>query len=137
MTERVHFIGVGGAGMSVIAELFLARGHAVSGSDAKDSAAVARLRDLGAEVRVGHAAEAVSGASTVVVSTAIRDDNPEVVAARAAGIEVIHRSVALARAAGDLDFVAVAGAHGKTTTSGMLAAALAAAGADPSYAIGG
>lgn len=136
MTERVHFIGIGGAGMSVVAELFLARGHAVSGSDAKDSAALQRLAGLGAHVRVGHAAEAVEGATTVVVSTAIREDNPELLAARAAGTEIIHRSVALARAAAGLDFVAVAGAHGKTTTSGMLATALAEVGADPSYAIG-
>src|SRR5690606_1287808 len=136
MTERVHFIGIGGAGMSVVAELFLARGHAVSGSDAKDSAALQRLAGLGAHVRVGHAAEAVEGATTVVVSTAIREDNPELLAARAAGTEIIHRSVALARAAAGLDFVAVAGAHGKTTTSVMLATALAEVGADPSYAIG-
>lgn len=134
---RTHFIGIGGAGMSVVAELFLARGHAVSGSDAKDSPVLARLAELGAEIAVGHDAAHVQGAGTVVVSTAVRDDNPELVAARAAGAEVIHRSVALARAAADHDFVAVAGAHGKTTTTGMLAVALTEVGADPSYAIGG
>lgn len=137
MTGRTHLIGIGGAGMSVIAELLLAQGHAVSGSDARGSAVLERLRRLGADIHVGHAADAVAGASAVVVSSAIRDDNPEVVAARAAGIEVIHRSVALARAAEGLDLVAVAGAHGKTTTSAMLATALLAVGVDPSFAIGG
>lgn len=135
--SRTHFIGIGGAGMSVVAELYLARGVAVSGSDAKDSDVLARLREQGAQVSIGHDAAAVAGASTVVVSTAIREDNPELVAAREAGLEIIHRSVALARAAEGLTFVAVAGAHGKTTTTGMLAAALTAAGLDPSYAIGG
>lgn len=135
--SAVHFIGIGGAGMSVVAELYLSRGEHVSGSDARDSEVLARLRGLGADVRVGHDAAAVADAGTVVVSSAIREDNPELVAARAAGLEVIHRSVALARAAQGMDFVAVAGAHGKTTTTGMLAAALTAVGLDPSYAIGG
>jgi len=134
---RLHFIGIGGAGMSVIAELFLARGRAVSGSDARPSATLDRLAALGADVHVGHAAEHVAGAQTVVVSTAVRPDNAELVAARTAGIPVIHRSEALALVAEGKDFVAVAGAHGKTTTSSMLALALAEVGADPSYAIGG
>ncbi len=134
---RLHFIGIGGAGMSVIAELFLAQGQEVSGSDARGSATLDRLARLGAVVHVGHAAEQVAGAGTVVVSTAVRPDNPELVAARAAGVPVIHRSEALARVAAGKDFVAVAGAHGKTTTSSMLALALAEVGADPSYAIGG
>lgn len=134
---RLHFIGIGGAGMSVIAELFLARGRAVSGSDARGSATLDRLAALGAHVHVGHAAEHVTGAQTVVVSTAVRPDNVELVAARAVGIPVIHRSEALALVAEGKDFVAVAGAHGKTTTSSMLALALAEVGADPSYAIGG
>lgn len=133
----VHFVGIGGAGMSVVAELALARGERVSGSDAKDSATLARLRTLGAQVWVGHDARHVTGARAVVVSSAVREDNPEVLAARAAGIEVVHRSTALAQAASGFDVVAVAGAHGKTTTSAMLAVALTRAGADPSYAIGG
>jgi UDP-N-acetylmuramate--alanine ligase len=133
----VHFIGIGGAGMSVVAELFLAAGRPVTGSDARASAVVDRLRGMGASVHVGHRAEHVVGAGTVVVSTAVRPDNPELVAARDAGIPVIHRSRALALAAEGKDFVAVAGAHGKTTTSSMLAVALAEVGADPSYAIGG
>ncbi|GAB2595754.1 UDP-N-acetylmuramate--L-alanine ligase [Pseudactinotalea suaedae] len=134
---RVHFVGIGGAGMSVVAELVLARGAAVSGSDARESANLARLRGLGARIWVGHDAQHVDGAAQVVVTSAVREDNPEVAAARAAGIEVIHRSTALAQAATGLDVVAVAGAHGKTTTSAMLAVALQAAGADPSFAIGG
>ncbi|WP_147916588.1 UDP-N-acetylmuramate--L-alanine ligase [Ruania zhangjianzhongii] len=133
---RAHFIAIGGAGMSVIAELMLAQGTEVSGSDQADSPVLQRLAALGATVHVGHDAEHVHGADVVVVSTAIRPDNPEVLAARELGIEVIHRSEALARAAREQDFVAVAGAHGKTTTSAMLALALADLGADPSYAIG-
>ena len=133
---RAHFVAIGGAGMSVIAELMLAQGIEVSGSDRADSPVLARLAELGANVHVGHDAAHVQGADTVVVSTAIRPDNPEVVAAQEQGIEVIHRSQALARAAREQDFVAVAGAHGKTTTSAMLALALADLGTDPSYAIG-
>lgn len=133
---RAHFVAIGGAGMSVIAELMLAQGVQVSGSDRADSPVLERLAALGATVHVGHDAAQVAGADVVVVSTAIRPDNPEVVAAREQGIEVIHRSEALARAAREQDFVAVAGAHGKTTTSAMLALALADLGADPSYAIG-
>lgn len=137
MTGRVHFVGIGGAGMSVVAELVLARGMPVSGSDARESAALERLRALGAEVWVGHDPAHVEGAAQLVVSSAVREDNPEVAAARAVGIEVVHRSTALAQAAAGLDVVAVAGAHGKTTTSAMLAVALQAAGTDPSFAIGG
>lgn len=133
---RAHFVAIGGAGMSVIAELMLAQGAEVSGSDRADSPALARLTALGATVYVGHDAAHVQGADVVVVSTAIRPDNPEVVAAQERGIEIIHRSRALARAAREQDFIAVAGAHGKTTTSAMLALALADLGADPSYAIG-
>ena len=133
---RAHFVAIGGAGMSVIAELMLAQGAEVSGSDQADSPALARLAALGATVYVGHDAAHVLGADVVVVSTAIRPDNLEVVAAKEHGIEIIHRSQALARAAREQDFIAVAGAHGKTTTSAMLALALADLGADPSYAIG-
>ncbi|HIZ37795.1 MAG TPA: UDP-N-acetylmuramate--L-alanine ligase, partial [Candidatus Ruania gallistercoris] len=133
---RAHFVAIGGAGMSVIAELMLAQGVAVTGSDRSDSPVLARLAELGARVQVGHDGALVQGADLVVVSTAIRPDNLEVVAAREQGIEVIHRSEALARVAREQDFVAVAGAHGKTTTSAMLALALTDLGADPSYAIG-
>ncbi|SED87950.1 UDP-N-acetylmuramate--L-alanine ligase [Ruania alba] len=134
---RVHFVAIGGAGMSVIAELMLADGVTVSGSDRQDSAVLQRLQRRGATVHVGHDAAHVAGADLVVVSSAISGDNPEVTAARAAGIDVVHRSVALTRAAEGKDFVAVAGAHGKTTTSAMLAVALREAGQDPAFAIGG
>ncbi|UNX55979.1 UDP-N-acetylmuramate--L-alanine ligase [Georgenia sp. TF02-10] len=137
MAERYHLIGVGGAGMSALAELLRARGHDVSGSDQRDSAALARLRDLGVRVYLGHDPAQVPATGSVVVSTAVRPDNPELVRAHELGRPVLHRSVALARAAAGQDFVAVAGAHGKTTTSAMLAVALRAAGQDPSYAIGG
>lgn len=137
MTQRFHLIGIGGAGMSVVAELLAARGHAVSGSDRADSAVLDHLRSLGVEVFVGHDAAHVPADATVVVSTAVRESNEELAAARARGQRVIHRSQALALAAGDMRFVAVAGAHGKTTTSGMLAVALEEAGLCPSVAVGG
>ena len=134
---KYHLIGIGGAGMSVVAELLMARGAVVSGSDAKASAATAHLVDLGATVHVGHDATHVPEDAVVVVSSAIRETNPELAIARERGQQVIHRSQALALAAEGRDFVAVAGAHGKTSTSAMLAVALRALGADPSWAIGG
>lgn len=132
-----HLIGVGGAGMSVVALLLAERGATVTGSDAADSAAMERLRARGLGVHVGHDATHVPDDAVVVVSTAIKETNPELAVARQRGQEVLHRSQALALAAAGRDFVAVAGAHGKTTTSGMLAQALTHAGADPSFAIGG
>ena len=132
-----HLIGVGGAGMSVVAQLLAARGARVSGSDARGGPAFDHLPDLGIMTHLGHDAAHVPQRSTVVVSTAIKETNPELVEARRRNQEVIHRSQALALAAQGLDFVAVAGAHGKTTTSGMLAEALTDAGVDPSFAIGG
>ncbi|MFH5822584.1 UDP-N-acetylmuramate--L-alanine ligase [Georgenia sp. AZ-5] len=137
MTERFHLVGVGGAGMSAVAELLAARGHEVSGSDQRDSPALRRLRGLGVRTFVGHDAAHVPDGASVVVSTAVRETNPELAAARARGLRVLHRSEALALAAQGRDFVAVAGAHGKTSTSAMLAVALREAGQDPSYAIGG
>ena len=134
---RVHLIGVGGAGMSAVAALLAARGLTVSGSDATDGPALAGLRDAGVTVHVGHDAAYVAGADTVVVSSAVRESNLELAAARAAGLRVLHRSQALAALMADRDTVAVAGAHGKTTTSAMIATALLAAGRDPSFAIGG
>ncbi|MCX4746281.1 UDP-N-acetylmuramate--L-alanine ligase [Kitasatospora sp. NBC_01287] len=133
-----HFIGIGGAGMSGLAKILAVRGAKVSGSDAKESETVLALRELGAVVRVGHAAEHVpDGASSIVVSSAIRTDNPELAAARERGIPVVHRSDALAALMGGRRALAVAGTHGKTTTTSMLAVALATLGLDPSYAIGG
>jgi UDP-N-acetylmuramate--alanine ligase len=134
---RVHFIGIGGAGMSGIARILLARGLAVSGSDAKDSRGLAALRALGAEVHVGHAAGYLDGASTVVVSSAVRETNPELSRARAEGLLVLHRSQALAAVMAGRRGAAVAGTHGKTTTTSMLTVALQHCGADPSFAIGG
>ncbi len=132
-----HFIGIGGAGMSVVAELLAARGARVSGSDRADSEVLARLASLGIATAVGHDAANVPEDATVVVSTAIRETNPELAVARERGQEVLHRSQALALAAAGMRFVGVAGAHGKTTTSGMIAVALRAAGLDPSVAVGG
>ncbi|MCW2707493.1 MAG: UDP-N-acetylmuramate/alanine ligase, partial [Frankiales bacterium] len=134
---RVHFVGIGGAGMSGIARVLLARGTAVSGSDAKDSVALASLRALGADVHVGHDPAHVQGADVVVVSTAIRETNPELVAARAAGIRVQRRAEALAELLVGYRAVAVAGTHGKTSTTSMLTVAAQHCGVDPSFAIGG
>ncbi len=133
----VHLVGVGGAGMSGIARVLLARGHVVSGSDAKDSLALAALRALGATVHVGHAADQVEDADTVVVSSAIAPDNPEVVAARDRGLRVLLRAEALATLLVGRRAVAVAGTHGKTTTTSMLTVAAQHCGVDPSFAIGG
>ncbi|CAL8973339.1 UDP-N-acetylmuramate--L-alanine ligase [Cellulomonas sp. T2.31MG-18] len=134
---RVHLIGVGGAGMSAVAALLAARGLDVSGSDAQDGPALPGLREAGVRVHVGHDASAVRDVDTVVISSAVRETNPELAAARAAGLRVLHRSQALAALMAGRDSVAVAGAHGKTTTSAMVATALLHAGVDPSFAIGG
>ncbi|MGH3388142.1 MAG: UDP-N-acetylmuramate--L-alanine ligase [Actinomadura sp.] len=134
---RVHFVGIGGAGMSGIARIMLARGLPVSGSDAKDSVTLAALRALGATVHVGHAAEHVAGADTVVVSTAIRPRNPELLEAERLGLRVVHRAGALASVMAGRRAVAVAGTHGKTTTTSLLTVAIQHCGADPSFAIGG
>jgi len=133
-----HFIGIGGAGMSGLAKILALRGAQVSGSDAKESTVVLALKQLGAEVSVGHTAEHVpAGASCIVVSSAIRDTNPELVAGRERGLPVIHRADALAALMVGRRALAVAGTHGKTTTTSMLAVSLGALGLDPSYAIGG
>ena len=134
---RVHFTGIGGAGMSGIARIMLARGVSVSGSDAAGSALLDELAVLGADIRVGHDAAHVAGADTLVVSTAIRPDNPELVAARQGGLRVLHRAAALASVMLGRRAVAVAGTHGKTTTTSMLTTVLRDCGADPSYVIGG
>src|SRR3954470_7086946 len=123
--------------MSGIARILLARGIAVSGSDARESRTVTALRALGATVHIGHAAANVSAADTVVVSGAIRPDNPELVEARARGLLVLPRAAALAAVMAGRRAIAVAGTHGKTTTTSMLTVALQHCGADPSFAIGG
>ena len=133
---RVHLIGVGGAGMSAVAALLAARGLPVSGSDQRASALLDDLARAGVRVRVGHDAAHVADADVVVVSSAIRPTNPELVAAGERGLPVVHRSVALAALMVGRRAVAVAGAHGKSTTSAMLATVLRSAGADPDFAIG-
>jgi UDP-N-acetylmuramate--alanine ligase len=134
---RVHFIGIGGAGLSAIARIMLARGIAVSGSDGTDSPALDALRELGARVHVGHDAAHVHDVDTLVVSTAIREDNPEYVAAVAQGLRILPRSAGLYAVMAGKRTVAIAGTHGKTTTTSLVTVALQAAGADPTYAIGG
>lgn len=132
-----HFIGIGGVGMSAIAQVLHERGGRVTGSDQADSATSKRLRALGVPVAVGHAASNVEGADVVVVSTAVHDDNPELVAARAKGLPVRHRSEMLADLMAAHRSVAVTGTHGKTTTTGMVASILLAAGRDPTVLVGG
>jgi len=136
--DRPHFIGIGGAGMSGIAKILAQRGAEVAGSDAKESATAEALRALGATVHIGHAAGHLApDATCVVVSSAIRADNPELARAAELGIPVVHRSDALARLMDGLRPIAVAGTHGKTTTTSMLAVSLSSLGLAPSYAIGG
>jgi UDP-N-acetylmuramate--alanine ligase len=134
---RVHFTGIGGAGMSGIARIMLSRGVAVSGSDSAGSDLLTGLGELGAAVHVGHRADHVARADTLVVSSAIRPDNPELVEAKRRGLRVIHRAAALASVMLGRRGIAVAGTHGKTTTTSMLTTALRHAGADPGYVIGG
>ncbi|MGZ4436191.1 MAG: UDP-N-acetylmuramate--L-alanine ligase [Nocardioides sp.] len=134
---RVHFVGIGGAGLSGIARIMLARGITVSGSDAKESRALDALRALGARCDVGHRAEQVHDVDTLVVSTAVREDNPEVVEAQRQGLRLLPRSAALEAVMRGRRVIAVAGTHGKTTTTSLLTVALQHCGADPSFAIGG
>lgn len=133
---RVHFIGIGGVGMSAVARIMVARGVPVSGSDAKDLPVMADLAAAGAKVSVGYAAANLGDAQTVVAGSAIRADNPELAAARAAGLPVLHRSEALAATMADDLVVTVAGTHGKSTTTSMITVLLQGAGLDPSFAIG-
>jgi UDP-N-acetylmuramate--alanine ligase len=135
--KRVHFIGIGGAGMSGLARISLSHGIKVSGSDAKESNVVVALTALGASVALGHQSESVDGADLVVFSTAISANNPERLRAIELGIPLIARATALALLMSESKSIAVAGTHGKTTTSSMLTVALQATGADPSFAIGG
>lgn len=134
---RVHFVGIGGAGLSGIARIMLARGLSVSGSDARESRAVEALRALGARCYIGHAASQVHDVDTLVVSTAVREDNPEVVEAERLGLRLLPRSAALESVMKGRQVVAVAGTHGKTTTTSLLTVALQHCAADPSFAIGG
>lgn len=133
---RVHFIGIGGVGMSAVARIMVARGVPVTGSDAKDLPVMADLAAAGAGISVGYAAGNLGTAQTVVAGSAIRADNPELEAAHAAGLPVLHRSQALAATMAEDRVVTVAGTHGKSTTTSMIAVLLQRAGLDPSFAIG-
>jgi UDP-N-acetylmuramate--alanine ligase len=135
--QRIHLVGIGGSGMSGIAEVLLSLGYAVSGSDLKTSAVTDRLGNLGATVHEGHRAGNVQGAQVVVVSSAVRPDNPELVEAQRLKIPVIPRAEMLAELMRVKFGIAVAGAHGKTTTTSMVASVLAAARLDPTFVVGG
>ena len=135
--RRIHFVGIGGSGMSGIAEVLCNLGYQVSGSDIAENAATRRLKEIGARVALSHDAENVSGADAVVVSTAVRGDNPEVVAARARRIPVVPRALMLAELMRLKQGVAIAGTHGKTTTTSLVASVLAEGGLDPTFVIGG
>jgi UDP-N-acetylmuramate--alanine ligase len=135
--KRIHFVGIGGSGMSGIAEVFANLGYTVSGSDLADNPPVRRLRAMGIKIVIGHAAANVSGVDAVVVSSAVKADNPEVAAARAARIPVVPRAMMLAELMRFKQGIAIAGTHGKTTTTSLVAAVLGEAGLDPTCVIGG
>jgi len=135
--QHIHFVGIGGAGMSGIAEVLLNLGYRISGSDAADNAVTQRLAGMGATVYRGHAGEHVAGADVLVISSAIGEDNPELRAARAARVPVVARAMMLAELMRFKQGIAVAGTHGKTTTTSLVASILNEAGLDPTFVIGG
>ena len=135
--RHIHFVGIGGSGMSGIAEVMLNLGYEVSGSDLAENVATRRLAGLGARVGIGHRTENIAAADAVVVSTAVKDDNPEVLAARASQIPVVPRALMLAELMRLKQGIAVAGTHGKTTTTSLVASILAEGGFDPTFVIGG
>ena len=135
--EHIHFVGIGGPGMSGIAEVLLNLGYRISGSDLSQSAVTQRLASLGATISLGHQAANVKGADAIVTSTAVANNNPEVIAAREARIPVVPRAVMLAELMRLKRGIAVAGTHGKTTTTSLVASVLAAGGLDPTFVIGG
>jgi UDP-N-acetylmuramate--alanine ligase len=135
--EHIHFVGIGGSGMSGIAEVLLNLGYRISGSDLSQSAVTQRLASLGATISLGHQAEHVKGADAIVTSTAVANNNPEVIAAREARIPVVPRAVMLAELMRLKRGIAVAGTHGKTTTTSLVASVLAAGGLDPTFVSGG
>ena len=137
LVNHLHFVGIGGAGMSGIAEVMLNLGYVVSGSDLSKSAVTERLQSLGARVFCGHDKKHIRGADAVVISSAVHEDNPEVVAARELGIHVVPRAVMLAELMRLRRGIAIAGAHGKTTTTSLTASLLAAGDLDPTFVIGG
>jgi len=135
--KHIHFVGIGGSGMSGIAEVLSNLGFTISGSDLADNAATRRLSALGVRVVVGHAADNIAGADAVVTSTAVRGDNPEVIAARAKHVPVVPRALMLAELMRLKQGIAIAGTHGKTTTTSLIASVLAEGGMDPTFVIGG
>jgi UDP-N-acetylmuramate--alanine ligase len=135
--RRIHFVGIGGSGMSGIAEVLVTLGYQVSGSDLAENAATRRLAKLGAKVSLGHKPEHIEGADAVVVSTAVGADNPEVMAARAKRVPLVPRALMLAELMRLKQGVAIAGTHGKTTTTSLVASVLAEGGLDPTFVIGG
>ncbi|VVE89688.1 UDP-N-acetylmuramate--L-alanine ligase [Pandoraea bronchicola] len=137
IVKHIHFVGIGGSGMSGIAEVLLNLGYQVSGSDLGDNAVTQRLAGLGARIARGHAAEHIDGADAIVVSTAITADNPEVLAGRARQIPIVPRALMLAELMRLKQGVAIAGTHGKTTTTSLVASVLAQGGLDPTFVIGG
>jgi UDP-N-acetylmuramate--alanine ligase len=137
IVKHIHFVGIGGAGMSGIAEVLVNLGYQVSGSDLARSGATDRLAALGARIEIGHDAGHIEGADAVVVSTAVRSDNPEVLAARRLRVPIVPRAVMLAELMRLKQGIAIAGTHGKTTTTSLVASVLAAGGLDPTFVIGG
>src|SRR6202165_576708 len=137
IVKHIHFVGIGGAGMSGIAEVLLNLGYQVSGSDLSSNGVTDRLITLGARVTIGHREENIDGANAVVVSTAVRSDNPEVLAARHRRIPIVPRAVMLAELMRLKQGIAIAGTHGKTTTTSLVASVLAEGGLDPTFVIGG
>ncbi|MDE2387973.1 MAG: UDP-N-acetylmuramate--L-alanine ligase [Betaproteobacteria bacterium] len=135
--KHIHFVGIGGAGMSGIAEVFVNLGYQVSGSDLMDNPVTQRLAKLGIKVYAGHASEQIAGANVVVTSTAVKPDNPEVIAAKNKNIPVVPRAMMLAELLRLRSGIAIAGTHGKTTTTSLIASILAAADMDPTFVIGG
>jgi UDP-N-acetylmuramate--alanine ligase len=135
--KHIHFVGIGGAGMSGIAEILHNLGYTVSGSDQHDGAVTQRLASLGIRVAIGHDADNIAGAGAVVTSTAVKGDNPEVIAARARHVPVVPRAVMLAELMRLKQGIAIAGTHGKTTTTSLVTSVLAEAGVDPTFVIGG
>ncbi len=135
--RHIHFVGIGGSGMSGIAEVLLNLGYVISGSDLADSATLRRLAGLGIRTSVGHAAANVAGADAVVTSTAVQPDNPEVLTAREKHVPIVPRALMLAELMRLKQGIAIAGTHGKTTTTSLVASVLAEAGFDPTFVIGG
>ena len=137
IVQQIHFVGIGGTGMSGIAEVLLNLGYQVSGSDLTEGIATKRLKELGAVIHIGHDPKNIGTAEAVVISTAVAGNNPEILAARAAKIPIIQRAVMLGELMRLKQGIAIAGTHGKTTTTSLVASVLAQGGLDPTFVIGG